>query len=178
MRIRKDTDSSLNHSQDESKSMSVDEKSEGDHENERELCARQRQNDGRMEEEESEALRDLHESSSTTFRVNLLETLFLLSLQPAISQNIFVTAEQGTYFIDNAESSHKEAQKNGHEPVNSAMETLITAERILQQGLTKKSDSTCCWPPVLWGSHRTIESGRQSRDQHRMFHPFQQDLFR
>ena len=105
-----------------SKKVSVDKKSESDHENERELRVRQRRDDEGLEEEGSEALRDLHESSSTTFRVDLLETLFLLSLQPEISQHIIVTAESGTYLINNAESSHKEAQKNGHEPVDSAME--------------------------------------------------------
>jgi hypothetical protein len=65
----------------------------------------------------------LDESTSTTLRVDLLESLFLLSLQPVISPHVCVTADSDTHLVDNAESSHKETQKYGHEPVNSAMTT-------------------------------------------------------
>jgi len=65
----------------------------------------------------------LHESSSTAFCVNLLESLFLLSLEPAVSPHVFATADLGTNLVDNAESSHEETQKNGHESINGAMTT-------------------------------------------------------
>lgn len=57
---------------------------------------------------------DLHESSSTALCVNPLEPFFLLSL------------------VDNAKSSHKEAQKNGHEPINggeNGVQSIVGLER-------------------------------------------------
>jgi len=57
---------------------------------------------------------DLHESSSTAFCVDLLESLFLLSL------------------VDNAESSHEETQNNGHEPIDSGengIQSVVGLER-------------------------------------------------
>lgn len=79
------------------------------------MCEAERKRRG-LEEEGSEALRDLHESSSTTFRIDLLETLFLLSL------------------IYNAESSHKETQKNGHEPVDSGKDWIQSVIGLLCYG--------------------------------------------
>jgi len=73
---------------------------EGDHENERKLRLQfiEVWSDGKLE---GERYKGSHKSSSTTLRIYLLESLFLLSL------------------VDNAKSGHEEAQKDGHESVDS-----------------------------------------------------------
>lgn len=50
---------------------------------------------------------DSHESTPTALRIDLLEALFLLSLQPVVSPCIFAIMDSGTYLVDNAESSHE-----------------------------------------------------------------------
>jgi hypothetical protein len=93
-------------------------KSEDNHEDEQKLrqrCAYDRAWRKRGEE--------LHKSSPTTLRVDFLESLFLLSLQPAISQYVIGITGSGTYLVDNAHSGHEETQQNGHKSVNSAMAT-------------------------------------------------------
>ena len=120
----------------------------------------------------------LHEPSSTALRVDLLESLFLLSLQRAVSSCMLVIVDSNTCLVDDAESGHEETQKNGHESVNSAMTTLITGRISLQQTLTRKWDSRCYWPGALSGLHRKIVSVRQNWDWHRMFPPPRRGLFR
>jgi hypothetical protein len=58
----------------------------------------------------------LHETSSTTLRVDFLESLFLLSL------------------VDDTHSSHEETQKNGHEPVNGGENGIQCVVGLLRYG--------------------------------------------
>jgi hypothetical protein len=52
---------------------------------------------------------ELHKSTPTTFRVDFLESFFLLSLQPVISPFRFGIADSDTHLVDDAESGHEKA---------------------------------------------------------------------
>jgi len=92
---------------------SADRRNENNHED------GQKQGDGmysRTETMEEERREGLHEPSSTTLRVDFLESLFLLSL------------------VDDAESSHEETQNNGHEPVNGGEDGVQSVVSLLRNG--------------------------------------------